>query len=860
MATRRMLPMLLGLLALVSNTVAQDLEACTYRLTQSTGQYCFWTTPATRKVYKDSPAPVDTSSRLSVYAARNEFEPIQIVVLPGSSGPVTVTAPDFGTGITVDCAQVKYVPVTTASDQLGRTGDCPDPLWPLEDGASVSLTANENTSFWLTVAVPPSTAAGDHSAQVVIGGVAIPVTLHVFDFALPDELHVASQMNLSYQAILNAYGVSGTGDEYWTYVRAIKQFMIDRRLTPKNPLWPGGLTTGGGAPYIDYDCNAHTLTDSYGAWGFEQQADTNLNGTGFNDGAGFPTHMGITFANNDPSADQRPATFCGHTRSAVDWYVANNPNTAYNMAWFSYIGELAGYLSSLELLDKTYYYVANEPQDQADYDAVAWYTGQLKQAAPGLRLMVSEEPRSEIYANPSHPNGKVDIWLPVLQNLDPAVAADRFLNHDEQTWVYFLSSTRPPYPNPITIDHAGMESRLIGWLLWKYRLRGITYYSTNNWAQNPWTNPAANGHNGELFLMYPPSESGTPIAYGSNGHRLVSSIRLELLREGLEDYEYCYLLSGGAHPVPGTPDAADVQVNKVITSLTAYTHDDDFVSNLRRLIGRKLGGEISSIPDIHPVSNHPRAQAEPGDYFMNFQDPTGEPLADPLVVNGHTYEKIGWTLYDTTFGYGWRGNTTQGHYHYATAPNALQGSIIYDDYGRPNTFEYDLPAGTYDVTVSVGWPGRTYAHNRVVVEGVALIDDEESSPYLERTARVLIADNRLTLEIGMTGQYTMLNYLEARAYEPPTAAHLPAAAASREPVSLRVLPGLRQVVVSIGDAPGGAVAFLCDIHGRRVGAPVRTGRGPTLRISTAALAPGRYTCVVTRDGHAVVAGAVLVVR
>ena len=68
-----------------------------------------------------------------------------------------------------------------------------------------------------------------------------PISLHVFNFAIADELHVHSQMNFSHEAVLNKYGVAGTGSEYWMYVDKMKQFFIDHRLTPSGPLWSGGL-------------------------------------------------------------------------------------------------------------------------------------------------------------------------------------------------------------------------------------------------------------------------------------------------------------------------------------------------------------------------------------------------------------------------------------------------------------------------------------------------------------------------------------------------------------------------------------------------------------------------------------------
>lgn len=191
----------LGLLALgfilgqpfsLQNAWAADTEAYTYQLTQSSSSYQFWTTPPSERVFKDSAVPVVTGSEVKVYAARNEFKPFQIVVKPTSSRNVTISLDPFGAGMTAEIYQVKYVAISQVSDSLGRTGPYPDPLWPLADGVTVTLTANENTAFWFNVFVPPGTAAGDYTTNVHIGGVAIPVRLHVFNFAIPDQLHVAS--------------------------------------------------------------------------------------------------------------------------------------------------------------------------------------------------------------------------------------------------------------------------------------------------------------------------------------------------------------------------------------------------------------------------------------------------------------------------------------------------------------------------------------------------------------------------------------------------------------------------------------------------------------------------------------------
>ena len=159
-----------------------------------------------------------------------------------------------------------------------------------------------------------------------------------------------------------------------------------------------------------------------------------------------------------------------------------------------------------------------------------------------------------------------------------------------------------------------------------------------------------------------------------------------------------------------------------------------------------------------------KAAINPYNYYINFQNPLSSPVADPLVINDKTYMKIGWTQYNETDGYGWFGDLAHVNYQYLTSgPNELQKSIIYDDYGNLKTFEFDLPNGTYAVAVSTGYYGRGYPHQKIKIEGVDFINDEAttiSDPYLVRTNNITVSDYKLSMEMGIPDEYTMLNYMD----------------------------------------------------------------------------------------------------
>ena len=191
--------------------------------------------------------------------------------------------------------------------------------------------------------------------------------------------------------------------------------------------------------------------------------------------------------------------------------------------------------------------------------------------------------------------------------------------------------------------------------------------------------------------------------------------------------------------------------------------------NLRRVIGLKNGGEIATLPDIQPPAGHPRAEGAPGKYYINFQDPEGNPTS-VVSIGGKSYMKIGWELYDDLAGYGWYGSNDHVMSAYQSGPNELQKTILYDDWGRQHTFEFDLPKGTYNVTVSVRLYGRTYSHHKIDIEGIPFVDDEATTPEnpnIVRTKKIEIDDIKLTLDMGIFDEYTMLNYLDIEAVSSP---------------------------------------------------------------------------------------------
>ena len=82
--------------------------------------------------------------------------------------------------------------------------------------------------------------------------------------------------------------------------------------------------------------------------------------------------------------------------------------------------------------------------------------------------------------------------------------------------------------------------------------------------RDPWVSQFDFGGNGDGTLYYP----GTPAKIGGTKHIPIESIRLKLLREGMEDYEYMHLLS-----TLGNDSYADRQVGSVVTNTYTWSRN-----------------------------------------------------------------------------------------------------------------------------------------------------------------------------------------------------------------------------------------------------------------------------------------------
>jgi len=156
-----------------------------------------WADHATRKVFPEEAVPPTAPQRdeVAIEAAKGEYEPFQIVITPQKklADVKMVLAPltnEKGDRITVE--NLKYNPIGSLRSRYGE--DIPDLLLQKN---SITCRKGQNSVFWITVKVPPTTPAGTYRGTLALTSKGekigdVGVRLKVWDFALSQTPHICA--------------------------------------------------------------------------------------------------------------------------------------------------------------------------------------------------------------------------------------------------------------------------------------------------------------------------------------------------------------------------------------------------------------------------------------------------------------------------------------------------------------------------------------------------------------------------------------------------------------------------------------------------------------------------------------------
>ena len=417
--------------------------------------------------------------------ARHERESFQVVVVGGrEAAKVRVEAGpihrDGGGGsiapAAIDVRRVGYVTTRQPYYPVPYVGEWPDPLPP---AGQVEVAAGALQPVWVTVAAADDQPAGLYHGRIRVvadDGRAreLALEVRVWDFELPRTPSLPTAFDFSDGQLARAY----------------------RSFVPGGSAWDGRIPELEQAYY--FDMLQHRISPVIGVDPAKR---------GFDDRIEALRQRGLV-------------AFGLFTRGGSNDWPDEADALERRMARYR---EGAAVLRREQLLGAAYVYAWDEPT--LGLARVAGILEALHAAASDLRTLIC------LFDAPDplrHAEWLKDADILCVRNAAyDAASADAWRRQGKQVWMY-PSSPTPPFPT-LVIDAPAISYRILPWMCWKYRAQGLLYWHVNYWSgEDPWRNPAtfAKDQNGNGSLYYPAPDGPVP------------SIRLEVLRDGLDDYDY----------------------------------------------------------------------------------------------------------------------------------------------------------------------------------------------------------------------------------------------------------------------------------------------------------------------------------
>jgi len=459
-------------------------------------QIAVFTASSLDRIFQDGKTLLKPSfnAAASISLAKNEYESFQVVIQPQSRDLNNVELkisdlinPKTGSKIgqeNVSIRVVGYVPTIQPYYAVKYVGNWPDPLLP---AYPVNIQANATQPFWLTVYTPPETTAGEFTGSVTVIAdgktiQTIPVSVHVYNFTLPKTSHLKTAFDFYGQVTKYRYpqGEEESKEAYSARINDLNDKYIIEMLKYRMD------------PILNIDPASQAdlgNVDRYLVYGLNNFAIGKKGGT---------------FDNNWPKDDDT-------IEKLFPLYRTYGEDLKLN-----------------DMLQDTYIYAWDE--GDIGNPLVAKITSMVHRAYPGLKNMVCYHGLWDPDDFPGW-GRDIDIWCFHIDNFDETKMR-RLQKMGMEMWMYVSGPSDNGTPN-LAIDFDSIDYRIIPWLCWKYDIKGFLYWCVNFWMLE---DPFKNAHNtkweqnGNGLLFYP----------GKDGP--IESLRMEIFRDGMEDYEYIQLL------------------------------------------------------------------------------------------------------------------------------------------------------------------------------------------------------------------------------------------------------------------------------------------------------------------------------
>lgn len=502
----------------------------------------------TAKVLKNQDTSSFDKNELYIAMAKNEYEGAQIVLSPNaniSSYDLKVNSLYFGEekiderDIEVFAVEYIYVhdegyivnPALYSPIDYYNEMDVGDAIIPFDaykKAGNNSLKKGENQSLYVKVKTTEQTVAGIYTGKFSLTfgteKIEIPVKVNVWNFTVPDEVHTKSSF-LIYPDILTLQ--EGNCSE--ELLKAYFDYFLEQRIS----LMHLPCKT------MDYDSYLECLREYYDNPKLSAYALPYKTIYYFD-----PSSELLSWGYGSPDLDRldeiiRRIVVMSHD-DGVDYlekaYIYN-----LNIDEFSYLPQTDQIYKRAERWADDFNSLIDKIESYFD----ARYGNEYLDGVPGLRHSLKAIVNVQVS---EYVSGISDRYNNITSGVNYYHSSqmmeyykEAFSGEYDELWWYTCLGPASPYPTyHISDPYSLLTARELSWMQYKYDIKGNLYYEVNAWhdAKNEWIDPYSDSFCyiwGDGQLVYPGSK------YGIEGP--IGSLRLEAIRDGLEEYEYLRSLS-----------------------------------------------------------------------------------------------------------------------------------------------------------------------------------------------------------------------------------------------------------------------------------------------------------------------------
>lgn len=537
-----------------------------------------WPVDALVKVFPDNAPGTNEAGDREWLVARNGHVSLQFAVRSARGAQklsVEVDPPQRdGAALEARARWVDYVPVGsnppgTPFDEVIRPAPAlfPDPL---REEFPVELPPATTHAIWLTIHAPPGAEPGLYRGAITVRGgeqrlATASYAVRVMAAAVPAEpsLQVTNWFDLSLANLRRFYKIEQEYSEpYWQLLENLGRVMAEHRqnviLTPVSELAEPSLA--GGAIRYDF-----SRLDRWVAV-FEKAGVIGTIEGGHLLGRSGGYHSPLTV----------PAAVVEGGRIVRKNLDPDDPRAAAYLRGF--LGQLYAHLKQRGWEKRYIQHVHDEPHDR-EAPVYERYARLIRESLPGIPTIdaVGLDQDIRFFA------GVCDIWVPVLGSFDHRMDLIRgHLAKGGQAWYYTCIVPQGRYLNRF-IDLPLLKVRLLHWFNFRHNFTGFLHWGGNFWGPRPFENVQTVINQNRTLL---PAGDNAIVYPDPARHSVLSSIRLEAMREGIEDYELLRQLER-VSPVEARKLAAEA-----IPHINDYVRDVKTFRRLqRRLLETLAGGE-----------------------------------------------------------------------------------------------------------------------------------------------------------------------------------------------------------------------------------------------------------------------------